>query len=59
MTASLMAWGATQAAVPDAALMPGVHGPVAALGLDALRHGAAESGLHEVAGPSSPIEVSA
>ena len=59
MTASLMAWGATQAAAPDAALMPGVHGPVAALGLDALRHGAAESGLHEVAGPSSPIEVSA
>jgi uncharacterized protein YbjT (DUF2867 family) len=40
-------------------LAPGVHGPVAALGLEALRHGDAESGGHEVAGPSSCVEVSA
>ena len=53
MTASLMAWGATHMAAPDAALTPGVHGPVAAFGLDTLSHGAAESGLHEVNGPSS------
>jgi short subunit dehydrogenase-like uncharacterized protein len=53
MTASLMAWGAIHAAAPDAALTPGVHGPVAALGLNALRHGAAQSGLREVDDPSS------
>ncbi|MET8544734.1 saccharopine dehydrogenase NADP-binding domain-containing protein [Kitasatospora sp. NPDC004799] len=46
MTASLLAWGAARAASPDAALTPGVHGPVAAFGLDALTRGAAEAGLH-------------
>ncbi|MEW1656589.1 saccharopine dehydrogenase NADP-binding domain-containing protein [Streptomyces sp. NPDC093707] len=48
MTASLLAWGATRAAEPDAALRPGAHGPVAAFGLDPLSRGAAEAGLHEV-----------
>ena len=38
-------------AAPDATLPTGVHGPVAAFGLGALRHGAAESGLHEVDDP--------
>jgi hypothetical protein len=47
LTASLVAWGAVHAAVPDAALTPGVHGPVAAFGLDTLRLGAAEAGLHQ------------
>jgi Saccharopine dehydrogenase NADP binding domain len=47
MTASLMAWGATRMAAPGAALTPGVHGPVAAFGLDALKDGAAESGVVE------------
>ncbi|HEV8164644.1 MAG TPA: hypothetical protein VGR74_09380, partial [Actinomycetota bacterium] len=53
LTASLLAWGAVHAAVPDAALTPGVHGPVAAFGLDTLRLGAAEAGLHQ-ADESSP-----
>ena len=47
LTASLLAWGAVHAAAPDAALKPGVHGPVAAFGLDTLRLGAAEAGLHQ------------
>ena len=47
MTASLLAWGAVHAAAPDAPLKPGVHGPVATFGLDTLRLGAAEAGLHE------------
>jgi hypothetical protein len=47
MTASLLAWGAVHAAASDAALTPGVHGPVAAFGLDTLRLGAAEAGLHQ------------
>jgi hypothetical protein len=47
LTASLLAWGAVQAAAPDAALTPGVHGPVAAFGLDTLSLGAAEAGLHQ------------
>jgi hypothetical protein len=47
MTASLLAWGALQAAAPEAVLRPGVHGPVAAFGLDTLRLGAAEAGLIE------------
>jgi Saccharopine dehydrogenase NADP binding domain len=47
LTASLLAWGAVQAAAPDATLTPGVHGPVAAFGLDTLRLGAAEAGLHQ------------
>src|SRR5215211_5992335 len=47
LTASLLAWGAVQAAAPDAPLTPGVHGPVAAFGLDTLRLGAAEAGLHQ------------
>jgi short subunit dehydrogenase-like uncharacterized protein len=47
MTASLLAWGAIHAAAPDAVLKPGVHGPVDAFGLDALKLGAAEAGLHE------------
>lgn len=51
MTASLIAWGAIHMAAPDATLPTGVHGPVAAFGLDTLRHGAAESGLHEVDDP--------
>jgi short subunit dehydrogenase-like uncharacterized protein len=51
MTASLLAWAAIHAAAPGAALTPGVHGPVAAFGLDTLSHGAAESGLHEVDDP--------
>jgi hypothetical protein len=46
-TASLLAWGAIHAATPDIDLRSGVHGPVAAFGLDALRLGATESGLHE------------
>ncbi|RXS88254.1 hypothetical protein EST92_01220 [Streptomyces sp. TM32] len=48
MTGSLLAWGAVHAAAPDAALEPGVHGPVAAFGLDTLVHAAAEAGVHEV-----------
>jgi short subunit dehydrogenase-like uncharacterized protein len=47
MTASLLAWGAVHAAASDAVLKPGVHGPVATFGLDTLRLGAAEAGLHE------------
>nr|WP_257231708.1 saccharopine dehydrogenase NADP-binding domain-containing protein [Streptomyces sp. Rer75] len=50
MTGSLLAWGAVHAAAPDAVLKPGVHGPVAAFGLDTLRLGAAEAGVHEVDG---------
>ncbi|WP_405522418.1 hypothetical protein OG426_04590 [Streptomyces canus] len=41
-----------RAAQPDAVLEPGAHGPVAAFGLDALRLGAAEAGVHEVDGAS-------
>jgi hypothetical protein len=48
MTASLLAWGATRAASPDAQLVPGVHGPVTAFGLDALRAGAAEARIQHV-----------
>lgn len=48
MTGSLLAWGAVHAAAPDAVLEPGAHGPVAAFGLDTLRLGAAEAGVHEV-----------
>lgn len=48
MTGSLLAWGAVHAAAPDAVLEPGAHGPVAAFGLDTLRLGAAEVGVHEV-----------
>jgi hypothetical protein len=48
MTGSLPAWGATHAAQPDAVLKPGAHGSVAAFGLDILRLGAAEAGVHEV-----------
>jgi hypothetical protein len=44
MTASLLAWGAIHAATPDTDLRPGVHGPVAAFGLDTLTLGATESG---------------
>ncbi|MDQ0836188.1 short subunit dehydrogenase-like uncharacterized protein [Streptomyces achromogenes] len=47
MTGSLLAWGAARAAQPDAVLKPGAHGPVAAFGLDNLRLGAAEAGVHE------------
>jgi short subunit dehydrogenase-like uncharacterized protein len=54
MTASLMAWGAIHTASPDAVLTPGVHGPVAALGLETLRLGAAQCGVHEVDDPPSP-----
>ncbi|MEU0212584.1 saccharopine dehydrogenase NADP-binding domain-containing protein [Streptomyces canus] len=50
MTGSLLAWGAAHAAQPDAVLKPGAHGPVAAFGLDTLRLGAAEAGVHEVDG---------
>jgi short subunit dehydrogenase-like uncharacterized protein len=48
MTGSLLAWGAVRAADPDTALAPGAHGPVAALGLDALLHGAAAARLEDV-----------
>jgi hypothetical protein len=48
MTGSLLAWGASYAAAPTAALLPGAHGPVAAFGLDVLRRGAAEAQLVEV-----------
>ena len=47
----VLAWAAIHMAAPGAALTPGVHGPVAAFGLDTLSHGAAESGLHEVDDP--------
>ncbi|MEU1481227.1 saccharopine dehydrogenase NADP-binding domain-containing protein [Streptomyces sp. NPDC005760] len=50
MTGSLLAWGAVHAAQPDAVLKPGAHGPVAAFGLETLRLGAAEAGVHEVDG---------
>jgi short subunit dehydrogenase-like uncharacterized protein len=53
MTGSLLAWGAVHAAAPDAVLKPGVRGPVAALGLDTLRLGAAEAGVHEIDGASA------
>ncbi|MER7690478.1 saccharopine dehydrogenase NADP-binding domain-containing protein [Streptomyces sp. NPDC097610] len=48
MTGSLLAWGAVHAAAPDTVLKPGAHGPVAAFGLDTLRLGAAEAGVHEI-----------
>lgn len=48
MTGSLLAWGAVHAAAPDAVLKPGVHGPVAAFGLDTLRVGVTEAGVQEV-----------
>lgn len=51
MMGSLLAWAATRAAAPDAVFKPGVHGPVAAFGLDTLSHGAAEAGLHEADEP--------
>ena len=38
---------AVHMATPDPFLKPGVHGPVAAFGLDTLSLGAAEAGLHE------------
>jgi hypothetical protein len=47
MTGSLLAWGAVHAAAPDAVLEPGVHGPVAAFGLETLMLGAGEAGVHE------------
>jgi len=53
MTGSLLAWGAARAAQPDAVLKPGAHGPVAAFGLDTLRLGAAEAGVHEADGASA------
>ncbi|MFH8663142.1 saccharopine dehydrogenase NADP-binding domain-containing protein [Streptomyces afghaniensis] len=53
MTGSLLAWGAVHAAQPDAVLKPGAHGPVAAFGLDTLRLGAAEAGVHEADGASA------
>jgi short subunit dehydrogenase-like uncharacterized protein len=53
MTASLLAWGAIHAAAPDAVLKPGVHGPVAAFGLDTLRLGAAQAGLRDAHEPSA------
>ncbi len=53
MTGALLAWGAAHAARPDAVLKPGAHGPVAAFGLDTLRLGAAEAGVHEVDGASA------
>jgi hypothetical protein len=53
MTGSLLAWGAAHAAQPNAVLKPGAHGPVAAFGLDILRLGAAEAGVHEVDGASA------
>ena len=49
MTGSLLAWGATRAANPEAGLTPGAHGPVVAFGLDALALGAAEAGIHQAA----------
>jgi short subunit dehydrogenase-like uncharacterized protein len=48
MTGSLLAWGAVRAADPDANLPPGVHGPVAGFGLEALLQGAAAAGLQDV-----------
>ncbi|MFD4510873.1 saccharopine dehydrogenase NADP-binding domain-containing protein [Streptomyces sp. NPDC058457] len=48
MTGSLLAWAAVHAAAPDAVLEPGVHGPIAAFGLDTLSRAAAEAGVHEV-----------
>ncbi|MDX3243546.1 hypothetical protein [Streptomyces sp. ME18-1-4] len=53
MTGSLLAWGAARAAQPEAVLKPGAHGPVAAFGLDTLRLGAAEAGVHEADGASA------
>jgi hypothetical protein len=50
MTGSLLAWGAVRAADPDADLAPGVHGPVAGFGLEALLQGAAAAGLEDVTG---------
>ncbi|MFI6360079.1 hypothetical protein ACIBJF_47795 [Streptomyces sp. NPDC050743] len=47
MTGSLLAWGAGHAAAPRTTLTPGAHGPVAAFGLQTLRLGAAQAGLHE------------
>ncbi len=49
MTGSLLAWGASYAAAPPAALLPGAHGPVAAFGLSVLRQGAEEAGLTVIA----------
>jgi len=50
-TPSLIAWGALHTAALGATLPAGVHGPIAAFGLDTLRHGATESGLHEADDP--------
>lgn len=46
MTGSLLAWGASHAAAPSTSLTPGAHGPVTAFGLQTLRLGAAQAGLH-------------
>ncbi|MFE7616529.1 saccharopine dehydrogenase NADP-binding domain-containing protein [Streptomyces sp. NPDC057496] len=48
MTGSLLAWGASHAAAPGTDLTPGAHGPVTAFGLQTLRLGAAQAGLHEI-----------
>lgn len=48
MTGSLLAWGAVRAADPNADLAPGVHGPVAGFGLEALVQGATAAGLEDV-----------
>jgi len=51
-TPSLIAWGALHTAALGATTLPaGVHGPIAAFGLDTLRNGATESGLHEADDP--------
>jgi hypothetical protein len=54
MTGSLLAWGAVRAVDPDANLAPGVHGPVAGFGLEAVLQGAAAAGLEDVTGELSP-----
>ncbi|SBV01573.1 Uncharacterized conserved protein [Streptomyces sp. Ncost-T6T-1] len=54
MTGSLLAWGASHAAAPGTVLTPGVHGPVTAFGLGALRLGAEQAGLREIGRSATP-----
>ncbi|WP_307035439.1 hypothetical protein [Streptomyces canus] len=53
LTGPSPAWGAVNAAAPDAVSKPGVHGPVAAIGLDIFGLGDTEAEVRGVDEPSS------
>ncbi|MFF2629893.1 hypothetical protein ACFVUN_29530 [Kitasatospora griseola] len=54
MTGSLLAWRASHAAAAGTTLTLGTHGPVTAVGLQTLRDGATQAGLHEVENTAVP-----